>query len=170
MHSSGMNQGVQRFLPHGYCYFCSKHLCTNQSGTLALEFFSRVGVTRQISSVRAVPLFLQVFFSVSSKHCLPLQYRIHIWQVWPQLSCDGTCQMWMWFQKSNWCFCKLWNFPNGDISEWNISNPQSSSPLEKRPILYSTMRSMESSGEFKGPCLWIVFINSKLNENTSIFS
>ena len=32
-------------------------------------------------------------FSVSLKHTLPIEYRVYIWQVSPQLSCGGTCQI-----------------------------------------------------------------------------
>ena len=28
-------------------------------------------------------------------------HRIHIWQVLPQPSCGNTCQIWMWFNRSN---------------------------------------------------------------------
>ena len=32
-------------------------------------------------------------FSVSLKHTLPIEYRVYIWQVSPQLSCGGSCQI-----------------------------------------------------------------------------
>ena len=36
-------------------------------------------------------------FSALSKHALAIEYRVDIWQVSPQLSCGGTCQIYMWF-------------------------------------------------------------------------
>ena len=36
---------------------------------------------------------------------------VHNWQVEPQLSCGGTCQIWMWFKESNRYFSKTENFP-----------------------------------------------------------
>ena len=32
-------------------------------------------------------------FSASSKHTLAIEYHVYIWQVSPQLSCGGTCQI-----------------------------------------------------------------------------
>ena len=36
------------------------------------------------------PIFLKW-----SKHWLPFEYHVHIWQVSPQLSCGDTCQIWI---------------------------------------------------------------------------
>ena len=47
-------------------------------------------------------------FSALWKHCLPVAYHIHVWQVSLQLSCSDTCQIWMWFEGSN--FFKIKNF------------------------------------------------------------
>ena len=35
-------------------------------------------------------------FSASLRYMLATVYHVHIWQVLPQLSCDDTCQIWMW--------------------------------------------------------------------------
>ena len=44
-----------------------------------------------------------IFPNVSSlsKHILPFEYHVHIWQVSPQLSCGDTRQMWKWFKETN---------------------------------------------------------------------
>ena len=62
-------------------------------------------------------------FPLLSKQTLAIEYRVHIWQVWPQLSCGDTCQIWMWFRESNRYFCKIENFAYGEISERRFSNP-----------------------------------------------
>ena len=80
---------------------------------------SGVGVTKPIFSV---PLFST--FPLLSKQTLAIEYRVHIWQVSPQLSCGDTCQIWMWFGESNRYFCKIENFAYGEISERSFSNPQ----------------------------------------------
>ena len=58
-----------------------------------------------------------------SKHTLAVKYCVYIWQVSPQLSCGDTCQIWMWFEKSNMHFCKIENFAYGEINERSFSNP-----------------------------------------------
>ena len=37
---------------------------------------------------------------------IPMEYRIHIWQVSLQPSCSDTCQIWMWSKKSDRYFRK----------------------------------------------------------------
>ena len=46
------------------------------------------GLLSQFPSFRYFPNF-----SVSSKHTLAIECRVYIWQVSPQLSCGGTCQI-----------------------------------------------------------------------------
>ena len=65
-----------------------------------------VGVTKPISSV---PLFPR--FSPLSKHWLPIEYHVYIWQMSPQLSCGDTCQIWKGFLQSYWYFHKIEKFP-----------------------------------------------------------
>ena len=43
--------------------------------------------------------------------CFMVMFHIHIWQVSPQLSCGDTCQIWMWFGRSNGHLHKSNNFP-----------------------------------------------------------
>ena len=76
------------------------------------------GLLSQFCPFRYFPIF-----SESSKHHLHVEYHVHIWQVSPQPSCGDTCQTWMWFEWSNICFCKIENFPNGEINEQTFSNP-----------------------------------------------
>ena len=58
---------------------------------------------------------------------LAIEYYVHIWQVLPQLSCGGTCHIWMWFKECNWYFCEIENFAYGEIDERSFSNPHPSS-------------------------------------------
>ena len=56
------------------------------------------GLCRTHSVCRARPGVVPRFryfpnFSVLLKHTLPIEYRVCIWQVSPQLSCGGTCQI-----------------------------------------------------------------------------
>ena len=37
-------------------------------------------------------------FPSLSKQTLPIEYHVYIWQVSPQLSCNDTCQIQMWFK------------------------------------------------------------------------
>ena len=62
-------------------------------------------------------------FSTSPKHLLTIEYRVHIWQVSPQLSCRDTCQIWMRFKECNRYFCEIANFAYGEIDERSFSNP-----------------------------------------------
>ena len=52
-----------------------------------------------------------------------MEYHVHIWQMSLQLSCGDICQIWMWFEESNLYFCKIENFPHGEINERSLSNP-----------------------------------------------
>ena len=61
-------------------------------------------------------------FSGLSKHYLPIEYHIHIWQVSLQLSCSDTCQIWMWLNRSD----INRNFPNRKINKMILVTPTSS--------------------------------------------
>ena len=61
-------------------------------------------------------------FSSLSKHSLAVIHCIYIWQVSPQLSCGDTCEIWMWFEEYNMCFCNIENFAYGKINERSFSN------------------------------------------------
>ena len=76
------------------------------------------GLLSQFSPFRHFPHFPWL-----SKQTLAIEYRVHIWQVSPQLSCGDTCQIWMWFRESNKYFCKIENFAYGEINEGSFSNP-----------------------------------------------
>ena len=76
------------------------------------------GLLSQFSPFRYFP-----HFPLLSKQTLAIEYRVHIWQVSPQLSCGDTFQIWMWFRESNRYFCKIENFAYGEISERSFSNP-----------------------------------------------
>ena len=52
-----------------------------------------------------------------------MEFHVHIWQMLPQLRCGDTCEIWMWFEESNMYFCKIKNFPNGEINKLIFSNP-----------------------------------------------
>ena len=80
---------------------------------------SEVGVTKPISPV---PLF-SPFFCYTKKYWLPIEHHVHIWQMWPQLSCSDICQIWMGFKESNIFFCMIEIFPNGEINKRSFSNP-----------------------------------------------
>ena len=45
-------------------------------------------------------------FSPLPKQNSDVKYRVYIWQVSSQLSCDDTCQIWMWFEESNMYFAR----------------------------------------------------------------
>ena len=51
-------------------------------------------------------LIILFLFTKLMKYSLPVTYHIHIWQVSPQLSCGGTCQIWMWLKGFNGCFAQ----------------------------------------------------------------
>ena len=44
-------------------------------------------------------------FSETFKDNLPIKYHIHFWEVSLQLSCGDSCQVWMWFNRSD-CFLR----------------------------------------------------------------
>ena len=62
-------------------------------------------------------------FSALSKHTLPVEYHVYIWEVSPQPSCGDTCQIWMWFEESNMYFREIENSAYGEINERSFSNP-----------------------------------------------
>ena len=76
------------------------------------------GLLIQFSPFRYFP-----HFPLLSIQTLAIEYHVYIWQVSPQLSCDDTCQIWMWFRESNRYFCKIENFAYGEISERSFGNP-----------------------------------------------
>ena len=84
----------------------------------ATSFYLGWGLLNQFPPFRYFPKF-----SSLSKHTLTVKYRVYIWQVSPQLSCGDTCQIWMWFKKSNMYFCEIENFAYRDINERSFSNP-----------------------------------------------
>ena len=104
-----------------------KGLQTIMNGVFTMAVFMLWSMGRNISGVVvtkpifSVPLFST--FPLLSKQKLAIEYRVHIWQVSPQLSCGDTCQIWMWFRESNRYFCKIENFAYGEISERSFSNP-----------------------------------------------
>ena len=53
------------------------------------------------------------------------QNYIHIWQLSPQPSCGDNCQIWMWFNKSNWYFSTGKKYPlrGAGNDEQNFSDP-----------------------------------------------
>ena len=76
---------------------------------------------RLLSPIPPFRYFLK--FSALSKHALGIEYHLYIWQVLPQLICDDTYQIWMWFEESNMYFCHMENFVYGQINERRFSNP-----------------------------------------------
>ena len=62
-------------------------------------------------------------FSALSEHTLGIEYHVYIWQVSPQLSCGGTCQIYMWFKESKRYYCQIEHFASGETNERNFSNP-----------------------------------------------
>ena len=46
--------------------------------------------------ISSIPLGYFAYFSTFWMHMLAIEYRVHIWQVSPQLDCGSTCQIWMW--------------------------------------------------------------------------
>ena len=81
-------------------------------------FSPGVGVTKAISSVPSFTHFLAL-----SKQILAIKYHAYIWQVSPQLSCGGTCQISMWFKWLKRYFCKIKKFVCGEINERSFRNP-----------------------------------------------
>ena len=55
---------------------------------LGAKSIAGVGLLSQFPPFRYFPNLL-----VSSKHTSPIEYRVYIWQVSPQLTCQGTCQI-----------------------------------------------------------------------------
>ena len=116
--------------------FSSKKMLLKNSSVKCQPFCSGLTVLNTCPSGQGVPQgwgLLSQFspfryfphFPLLSKQTLAIEYRVHIWQVSPQLSCGDTCQIWMWFRESNRYFCKLENFAYGEISERSFSNPHS---------------------------------------------
>ena len=64
-----------------------------------------------------------LIFLALSEHTLAIEYHVYIWQVSPQLSCGGTCQIYTWFKESKRYFCQIENFACGEINERSFSNP-----------------------------------------------
>ena len=64
-----------------------------------------------------------LIFLALSEHTLAIEYHVYIWQVSPQLSCGGTCQIYKWFKESKGYFCQIKNFACGEINERSFSNP-----------------------------------------------
>ena len=83
------------------------------------------GLLSQFPPIRYFPIF-----SALSNHTLAIEYHVYIWQVSPQLSCGDTCQIWMWFEESNMCFCQVENFAYGEIHERSFSNPHPTSDIQ----------------------------------------
>ena len=55
------------------------------------------------------------------RHNVAIEYPVYIWQVLPQLSCDDTCQIWMWYEEFNMSFCHIGNFAYREINERSFS-------------------------------------------------
>ena len=85
------------------------------------------GLLSQFPPFRYFPIF-----SALSNHTLAIKYHVYIWQVSPQLSCGDTCQIWMWFEESNMCFCQVENFAYEKINERSFSNPHPTSVRAKK--------------------------------------
>ena len=56
-------------------------------------------------------------------YTLSIKHHVYIWQVSPQFSCGGTCQICMWLKEFSMYFCRIENFVSGEINERSISNP-----------------------------------------------
>ena len=79
------------------------------------------GLQNQFPPFRSVPDFSSFLIYV-----LTIEYHVNTGQVSPQLPAVGdTSQIWMWSKLLNWHFCKIDNFPKGEIKEYNFSKPQS---------------------------------------------
>ena len=96
------------------------------SAAMSITLFSRyiaaatpgVGLLSQFPPSRYFPNFL-----VLSKHTSSIEDHVYIWQVSPQLSCGGTCQIYTWFKESKRYFCQIENSACGEISKRSFSNP-----------------------------------------------
>ena len=92
-------------------------------------------------------------FSAFAKRTLTVRYRVYIWQVSPQLSCGGTCQIWMWFKESNIYFCEIENFAYEEINEQSFSNPHPRLQTYKRhPIVHHP-------GKVSGVCKMVAILS-----------
>ena len=89
--------------------FAIKILITNDTFPYAMQHLTaRVGATKRIYFPRLKPDFSRL-----SKHWLPIEYHVHIWQVSPQLNCCDTRQIWKWFEELNSYICQISNFLKG---------------------------------------------------------
>ena len=67
-----------------------------------------VGVT----NFKQISLNLLLLFHFSRIIEIPFTgYRLHIWQVPPQLSCGDTCKIWRWLIRCNRYFCNIHHAP-----------------------------------------------------------
>ena len=94
------------------------HRTLNMDGIMGAELDQGWGLLSQFPPFRYFPIL-----SALSNHTLPIEYHVYIWQVLPQLSCGDTCQIWMWFEKSNMYFCHVEILAYGKINERSFSNP-----------------------------------------------
>ena len=74
------------------------------------------------------PFLYFLNFSALSEHMLAIEYHVYIWQVSPQLSCGGTCQIYTWFKEFERYFCQIENFACREINERSFSNPHGMEP------------------------------------------
>ena len=82
------------------------------------------GLLSQFSPFRYFPNFSELW-----NHTLAIEYHVYIWQVSPQLSCGGVCQIWMWLKAFNMYFGKFEYFVYGEINERSFSNPTPVLPI-----------------------------------------
>ena len=81
-------------------------------------------------------------FSVKSnsafckKYLLGLLYHIHIWQVSPQLSCDDTCQIWVWYVTGHPCFVNYELWKKNSEQQKLVPVPPTQDPVQHIPIYY----------------------------------
>ena len=79
---------------------------------------------------------------------LDIEYHILIWQMLPQLSCGETCQIWMWFKECNRYFCKIENFPDGEIDKQTFSNPY--------PLILDFVQHKMTKLTMEQPCMLLI--------------
>ena len=108
--------------------------------------FQGRGLLSQFSPFRYFP-----HFPLLSKQTLVIEYQVYIWQVLPQLSCGDTCQIWMWFRKSNRYFCKIENCAYGEINERSFSNPHPRLVMEHITDLLCTVLTSCQHRDVLGP-------------------
>ena len=124
------------------------------------------GLLSQFPPFRYFPIF-----SALSNHTLAIEYHVYIWQVSPQLSCSDTCQIWMWFEESNMCFCQVENFAYGEINEQSFSNPHPRPILSIHLWVISLALTAETIRLLQCQCIqpeelgWINHINLSRTEN-----